>query len=68
MDLTAQQWALIGHLLPAPHWDGRPDKHPRRKVVDAIMYVARTRCAWRQLRAVGVGRPRRRGDRGPRLV
>ncbi|WP_440073855.1 IS5 family transposase [Streptosporangium sp. OZ121] len=38
-------------MLPVPHWDGRPDKHPRREVVDAIMYVVRTGCAWRQLPA-----------------
>ncbi|MFI6456847.1 IS5 family transposase [Streptosporangium amethystogenes] len=47
--MTDEQWALIKPLLPAPHWDGRPDKHPRREVVDAIMYVVRTGCSWRQL-------------------
>ncbi|MFI6456853.1 IS5 family transposase [Streptosporangium amethystogenes] len=47
--MTDEQWALIEPLLPAPHWDGRPDKHPRREVVDAIMYVVRTGCSWRQL-------------------
>jgi transposase len=29
----------------------RPEKHPRRAVVDAILYVVRTGCAWRQLPA-----------------
>src|SRR5918992_1618523 len=28
---------------------GRPEKHPRRAVVDAVLYVVRTGCAWRQL-------------------
>lgn len=28
---------------------GRPVKHPRRRVVEAILYVNRTGCAWRQL-------------------
>ncbi|MGW0633316.1 transposase [Streptomyces sp. NPDC002758] len=28
---------------------GRRDKHPRRRIVDAIFYVVRTGCAWRQL-------------------
>src|SRR5919112_5624413 len=28
---------------------GRPPKCPRRRVVDAILYVARTGCSWRQL-------------------
>jgi transposase len=30
---------------------GRPEKHPRRAVVDAILYVVRTGCSWRQLPA-----------------
>lgn len=47
--LTDKQWALIEPLLPAPHWDGRKEKHPRRQIVDAILYVARTGCPWRQL-------------------
>ena len=28
---------------------GRPAKHPRRRIVEAILYVNRTGCAWRQL-------------------
>jgi transposase len=27
------------------------EKHPRRALVDAILYVVRTRCAWRLLPA-----------------
>jgi transposase len=38
-------------LLPAVNTGGRPEKHPRRAVVDAILYVVRTGCAWRQLPA-----------------
>jgi transposase len=30
---------------------GRPEEHPRRALVDAIPYVVRTGCAWRQLPA-----------------
>ncbi|WP_061290979.1 IS5 family transposase [Herbidospora cretacea] len=48
-DLTDAQWALIEPLLPAPSTGGRPEKHPRRDIVDAILYVVRTGCAWRQL-------------------
>ncbi|SDK05867.1 Transposase [Nonomuraea jiangxiensis] len=48
-DLTDAQWALIEPLLPPPRPGGRPEKHPRRDVVDAILYVVRTGCAWRQL-------------------
>ena len=38
-------------LLPA-NTGGRPEKHPRRTVVDAIFYVVRTGCSWRQRPAV----------------
>lgn len=48
-DLTDAQWALIEPLLPAARRGGRPEKHPRRAIVDAILYVVRTGCAWRQL-------------------
>jgi transposase len=48
-DLTDVQWAVIEQLLPAPSTGGRPEKHPRREVVDAILYVVRTGCSWRQL-------------------
>lgn len=51
-DLTDEQWALVEPLLPLPRVGpkgGRREKHPRRRIVDAIFYVVRTGCAWRQL-------------------
>jgi transposase len=42
---------MIEPLLPAVKTGGRPEKHPRRAIVDAILYVVRTGCAWRQLPA-----------------
>src|SRR3954469_19324676 len=48
-DSSDEQWALIYLLLPEPRRGGRPEKRPRRAVVDAILYVVRTGCAWRQL-------------------
>lgn len=42
---------MIEPLLPAPGAGGRPEKHPRRDVVDAILYVVRAGCAWRALPA-----------------
>ncbi len=48
-DLTDQQWELIVPLLPPVKTGGRPEKHPRRAIVDAILYVVRTGCSWRQL-------------------
>jgi transposase len=48
-DLTDEQWELIEVMLPLPKWMGRPERHPRRSIVDAILYVVRAGCAWRQL-------------------
>jgi transposase len=54
-DLTDAQWALIEPLVPVRSTrgrgtrGGRPAKYPRRRVVDAILYVTRTGCSWRQL-------------------
>ncbi len=48
-DLTDAQWALIEPLLPPPATGGRPEKHPRREIVNAILYLDRAGCAWRLL-------------------
>lgn len=48
-DLSDSQWALVGPLLPPPAVVGRPGKHDRRDLVDAILYVVRSGCAWRAL-------------------
>lgn len=51
-DLTDEQWALVEPLLPPARVGpkgGRREKHPRRRILDAIFYVVRTGCAWRQL-------------------
>jgi transposase len=50
-DTSDQQWAVIEPLLPPVNTGGRPEKHRRRTVVDAIFYVVRTGCSWRQLPA-----------------
>ncbi|WP_331750976.1 IS5 family transposase [Streptomyces globisporus] len=54
-DTTDTEWALIEQLLPIPACDtvvgGRPEKHPRREIVDAIRYVVDTGCKWRALPA-----------------
>jgi len=36
-------------LLSATKGGGRPEAHPRREIVNAILYVVRTGCSWRQL-------------------
>jgi putative transposase len=45
-DLTDAQWELIRPLLPPPPGGGRPRKTDLREVVNAILYVLRTGCAW----------------------
>lgn len=47
-DLTDEQWALIEPMV-AVKPGGRPAKHPRRRIVEAILYVNRTGCSWRSL-------------------
>ncbi len=47
-DLTDEQWALIEAMV-AVRGGGRPAIHSRRRIVDAILYVTRTGCSWRQL-------------------
>lgn len=48
-DLTDEQWQLIEPSLPPPSRVGRPREICRRQVVNAILYVNRTGCQWRQL-------------------
>jgi putative transposase len=52
-DLTDAQWAQVEPLLlardPRRHAGGRPRKHELRQVVDAMLYVVKTGCQWRQL-------------------
>src|SRR4051812_50222203 len=49
-DMTDEEWALIADLV-APYWSpgkmGRPVTVERRRVLDAIFYVAATGCQWR---------------------
>ena len=47
-DLTDAQWELIAPMV-AVRLGGRPPIHSRRRIVDAILYVNRTGCSWRQL-------------------
>jgi len=48
-DLTDAQWALIADLIPPAKPGGRPRVVSMREVVNAIMYLLRTGCAWRLL-------------------
>jgi len=46
-DLTDEQWELIEFLVEAKK--GRKASVSRREIVNAILYVARTGCQWRNL-------------------
>ena len=50
-DLTDAQWQVIAPYLPPdqPGRRGRPLVWPRRLIVEAILYLDRTGCAWRYL-------------------
>lgn len=52
-DLRDSQWAKLEPLLQEPradrHGGGRPRKYPLRRVTDALFYVVKTGCQWRQL-------------------
>jgi transposase len=52
-DLTETQWAKLEPLLRSPrldrHGGGRPRKYELRRIVDAMLYVVKTGCQWRQL-------------------
>jgi putative transposase len=52
-DISDAQWNLINDLIPQSQSNsiigGRPPKHDRREVLNAILYVTRTGCQWRLL-------------------
>ncbi|HEX2297371.1 MAG TPA: IS5 family transposase [Pseudonocardiaceae bacterium] len=48
-DLSDAEYACLAPHLPPPKRRGRPWRHPRREILDAIHYVVRTGCQWRCL-------------------
>ena len=48
-DLTDAEWALLAPLIPPVKPGGRPARHTRRELVNAIAYWVRAGCAWRLL-------------------
>lgn len=47
--LTDAEWKLAEPFLPPPVPRDRPCRWPVRQVLDGILYVLRTGCAWRHL-------------------
>jgi putative transposase len=48
-DLTDDQWEVVGPFMPARKKRGRKREVDLREVVNAILYVSRTGCQWRNL-------------------
>jgi len=47
--LSDEQWELVADLFDPPGRRGAPALIPRRRMVDAMLFVARTGCQWRYL-------------------
>ena len=48
-DLTDQQWEIIKDLIPVARTGGRPRTTDVRLIVNAVLYLTRSGCAWRYL-------------------
>lgn len=48
-DLKEKEWDLIKDYFAQDRMFGRPLKYERKEIVNAIIYVTKTGCQWRQL-------------------
>lgn len=48
-DLSDEQWGYVEPLLPKRDKRGRQAQHSRREMLNALLYMARSGCAWRML-------------------
>jgi putative transposase len=48
-DLTDEQWQLIEPFIPPERWGGRTRDVDMREVVNGLMYLLRSGCAWRAI-------------------
>ena len=46
-DVSDKEWAVIEPYVPLVKTGGRPARHERREIINAIAYVLRSGCAWR---------------------
>ena len=52
--MSDEQWVVVESVLPRPAWEvgpGRPEAHPRRRILDAIFYLVAEGVRWRALPA-----------------
>lgn len=47
--LTESEWEQVQHMFDPPGRTGRPEKYPRRQMLDACIYILRSGCSWRML-------------------
>ena len=48
-DLPDDEWHILKPFIPKPKSGGRPLKHTRRMILNAIFYVNRSGCQWSML-------------------
>ena len=48
-DLTDDQWRLLEPFVPAAKTGGRQAKYERREIVNALFYLTKNGCTWRNL-------------------
>lgn len=48
-DITDAEWCSLEPLLPTPKPGGRPRLHSVREILNGILYIVRSGCAWRLL-------------------
>ncbi len=48
-DLTDIEWLILEVLIPATSIRGRPREVDMREIINAILYVLRSGCAWRMM-------------------
>ena len=48
-DLSDAQWDLLAPFIPEPSAQATRETISRREIVNAILYLLRTGCSWRQM-------------------
>ena len=48
-DMTEEEWAVLGPLIPDAAPGGRPRKTDMRSAMNGLLYLLRTGCPWRYL-------------------
>lgn len=48
-DLTDKEWAILAPLIPSAKPGGRPREVDMREILNGLLYLLRTGCAWRMI-------------------